>query len=77
MRQFLRKSSTNLRNNLKIFPFFMLYKSLLCVTLLNALFLFKFSSETTLFLVLLYIIYIFSIINCKIVFVNLYLRAFI
>jgi len=77
MRRFLKKSFTNSKNNLRILLFFMLYKSRLCVILLNALFLSKLSSETILLLVLLYIVYIFFVISCKIVFVNLYLRAFI
>ncbi len=72
-----RKFFTNLRSNLETFLFFILCKSLLCVTLSNAFFSFRLSNKTTLLLILLYTICIFFIISCKVVFIDLCLQAFI
>ncbi len=57
--------------------FFILYKSLLYIILSIALLLFKFNKNIICLFVLLYIVYIFSIINWKTIFVNLYCRTFI
>ncbi len=71
MHWFLRKFFTNLRSSLRTFLFFMSCKSLLCATLLNAFFLFRFSSETTFLLMSLHTMCIFFIISCKVIFVDL------
>ena len=57
--------------------FFMSCKSLLCTTLLNALFSFKLSSEITFLLISLHTMCIFSVISCKVVFVDLCLQTLI
>ncbi len=61
----------------ELFFFFMSCKSLLCATLLNAFFSFKLSSETTLLFISLYTMCIFSVISCRVVFVDLCLQVLI
>jgi len=72
-----RKFFTNLKSSLKTFLFFMLCKSLLCITLLNAFFSFRLSNETILLLMSLHTICIFFIISCKVIFINLCLQVLI
>jgi len=75
IRQFLKKSFTNLRSNLRTLSF--LYYAKLNYAIYCRTRFFRLNSIAIFFWMLLYTMCIFSIINCKFIFVSLYLRTLI
>ena len=74
---FFKKFSIHFNNLLNIFLFFMLWRNRKCDTLSKISLTFKLKNDVILFFYSFYIVWIFFIMNCKIVFINYYLRAFI
>ena len=73
---FFRKSFIHFNNLFDIF-FFMLWRSRRCDTLSKISFTFKFKNDVIFFFCSFYIVWIFFVMNCKIMFIDCCLRAFI
>ena len=74
---FFKKFLIHFSNLLDIFFFFILWRNRMCDTLLKASLTFKLKKDVILFFCLLYIVWIFFVMNCKIVFIERCLHAFI
>ena len=74
---FFRKSFIYFNNLFEIFFFFMLWRKWKCDTLSKTSLTFKLRNDIIFFFCSFYIVWIFFVMNCKIVFINRCLRAFI
>ena len=74
---FFKKFSIYFNNLFKIFLLFILWRKRRCNTLSKASLIFKLKNDVILFFCSLYIVWIFSVMNCKVVFTERCLRALI
>ena len=74
---FFKKFFIHFNNLFDTFFFFILWRNWKCNTLLKASLTFKLKNDIIFFFYLFHIMWIFFVMNCKIVFINRCLRAFI